>query len=154
MNNKVIDSFSYAAQQVLSLMLDMETHTEESESSGNPVDAKELVTIVIGLTGDRTGDIYFGFHKNTALEIVKTMSGMEIEEIDDFVVSAMSEISNIISGNAATVLSENKIVCDILPPIIQAECSQSIPEGGGNAVITNTTIHTTIGDIDLTAIMS
>ena len=44
------------------------------------------------------------------------MSGMEFDCVDDFVTSAVSEIANIISGNVLTMLAENEIKCDILPP--------------------------------------
>ena len=49
--------------------------------------------------------------------MVKIMSGMEFEEVDAFVTSAISEIANIISGNVATALSDSDIKCDILPPM-------------------------------------
>ena len=69
------------------------------------------------------------------------MSGMEIEEVDDFVVSAMSEISNIISGNVMTMLAQDDLKCDILPPQLYQE-----DETKTYSVRTSCCISTSAGD--------
>ena len=48
--------------------------------------------------------------------MVSIMSGMEVEAVDEFVTSAISEIANIISGNVMTLLEGENVRCDILPP--------------------------------------
>jgi chemotaxis protein CheX len=50
--------------------------------------------------------------------MVNIMVGMDLDSVDDFVTSAISEIANIISGNVLTLLSGNDIRCDILPPVL------------------------------------
>ena len=43
---------------------------------------------------------------------------MKINEVDEFVKSALGEIANIISGNALTALSQEAIIGDLEPPMI------------------------------------
>ncbi|RYD02157.1 hypothetical protein N752_27280 [Desulforamulus aquiferis] len=75
-------------------------------------------SVILGVTGDLKGTILFNFPKTMVLEMVKIMSGMEMEQIDSFVSSAIGEIANIIGGNALTILSSNNYNCDIVTPQI------------------------------------
>jgi len=47
-----------------------------------------------------------------ALEMVKIMSGLEMDDIDNFVSSALGEVGNIISDNALTILTKGNYKCD------------------------------------------
>lgn len=132
-NEAVMNGFVSAAQDVLQLMLDIEASPAKPESATFE-SGREEVSVSIGLTGDLSGEASFHFPRETALEIVKIMSGMEIDQVDDFVTSALGEISNIISGNAATCLSQQQINCDILPPRITTGDTGEAP-GASNAVI-------------------
>ncbi len=51
-----------------------------------------------------------------ALAMVHIMSGMEVQKLDAFVTSALAEVANIISGNAATYFSQDNLTCNIAPP--------------------------------------
>lgn len=152
MNEKIITPFSNATQEVFKLMLDMSAIADTPETVNHLTVSQNEITVSIGLSGDISGETYFCFPQNTALEIVKIMSGMEISEVDDFVTSAMSEISNIISGNAATGLSEQEIVCNILPPKLEIGKTELKPENDQIENMINTTIHTKAGNVDLAII--
>lgn len=145
MTDQVFGPFSNAVREVCKQMLDVSAEFGAA-SPGNVPPSGDKVNIMVGFTGDYSGETYYIFPRNTALEIVKSMSGMEIDDIDEFVTSALSEISNIISGNAMTGLSELAIACDIQPPQL-VEGGESI-YGGGERVI-RTGIRTPLGDIDL-----
>jgi len=80
--------------------------------------SKNAANVTIGVTGDIKGVFLFSFPENMALDIVREMSGMEFNEIDKFVASAMGELANIISGNAMNEYFQNKYNCDIVPPQI------------------------------------
>lgn len=83
------------------------------EGPGKPI--RDIV-VKIGLTGEASGAVLLGFSKEFALCIVRIMTAMDADEVDELVLSAMAEISNIIAGNAATMLSEQGSVVDICPP--------------------------------------
>ena len=146
MSEKIFSSLASATQEVFKMMLDIDAVAGE-KSSGGPDAAADEITVVIGFLGDVSGRIYYFFPRETALEFVRIMSGMEVSEVDDFVTSAVGEISNIISGNAAIGLSRQEISCDILPPEISVGNAEELQADG--AKIFAATIHTTVGDVDL-----
>lgn len=118
MSKDYLVPFADAARQTLKLLLDIDTLEAENQTESTEADNNDQVGVVIGLTGDLSGEIQYRFPSGTSLEIVKLMSGMEFTEIDEFVTSALGEIANIISGNAVTDLSTHNVICDILPPKI------------------------------------
>ncbi len=75
------------------------------------------VWIQIGITGQMNGDIVFGLSETVALRIISAMmGGFTITEIDDLGRSAISELGNMISGNASTMLYNQGVHVDITPP--------------------------------------
>ena len=44
------------------------------------------------------------------------MMGMEVKEFDEIAQSAISELSNMLTANASTIFSQNKIMIDISTP--------------------------------------
>lgn len=116
MSDNLYTPFLKATRNVFQLMLDL------SEISDRPAEAFECedeIDVSIGVIGDLVGEVIYRFPHETSLNMVKIMSGMEIEVIDDFVTSAISEIANIISGNVLTILAGEDLKCDILPPVLQ-----------------------------------
>lgn len=80
---------------------------------------KESVLIMLGVTGALEGQVIFDINENTAKQIASNMMmGMEIPELNDMSMSAISELGNMIMGNAATEFSQNGVVIDITPPTV------------------------------------
>jgi len=79
----------------------------------------DYLWIHIGLTGQMTGDIIYGLHEAVALKMVSAMmGGYVLEELGEMGHSAISELSNMISGNASTMLYNQGVRVDITPPKI------------------------------------
>lgn len=114
MADNLYSTFLLATKNVFELMLDLADITDKPVDD---INTEGMYDISIGVTGDLQGEVIYCFPYDTSINIVKIMSGMEIDTVDDFVVSAVSEIANIISGNVLTMLSEENIKCDILPPM-------------------------------------
>jgi len=75
------------------------------------------IWIKIGLTGQMQGDVIFGLHNEVALRVVSAMmGGFPIQEMDEMGKSAISELGNMISGNASTLLFNQGVAIDITPP--------------------------------------
>ncbi len=73
--------------------------------------------IRIGMTGQFEGDVIFGLHNDVALKIVSAMmGGFPVNEMDEMGKSAISELGNMISGNASTLLYNQGVTIDITPP--------------------------------------
>lgn len=145
MSEKWIAPFSQAAQDVFKLMLDLDTQAG-SPTSEKPAAGANSLNISIGLTGDLSGEVHYAFPIPTALGMVRIMCGMDIDQVDDFVTSAMQEIANIISGNALTGLSERQVACDLLPPRITAG-DGGAPAGAGPFL--RIPIQTDLGEIEV-----
>ncbi|MBE6011087.1 MAG: chemotaxis protein CheX [Lachnospiraceae bacterium] len=145
MDNKIYMPFFEATKDVLKLMLDIEAESKAGENQDNIFDSENKLNISIGLTGDIKGEILYKFPKETTLEMAKIMSGMEFNEVDDFVTSAVGEIANIISGKALIALSEKEIQCDILSPkvIMDAKYNDTYSESHFSKVCTD------IGEIEI-----
>ena len=76
------------------------------------------ITAVIGITGKLKGNVLYEFRKGTAKAVAETMIGEEIERLDELAMSALGELANMISGNAATMLAQSGYQCDISPPMM------------------------------------
>lgn len=78
---------------------------------------QQYIWIQIGIKGEMSGDIVFGLHEEVALKIVSAMmGGFDVTELDDMSKSAISELGNMISGNASTLLYNRGVIVDITPP--------------------------------------
>lgn len=81
--------------------------------------ASDSVIIMIGVTGEMRGQVMIALSYTKALEIASNMMmGMPVAELDDMAVSAISELGNMIMGNAATILATKGIGVDITPPTL------------------------------------
>lgn len=72
--------------------------------------------IRLGLIGNLEGEVLLNIEQSTALEIVSKMVMTPVTEVDALGQSAISELGNMIAGNAATVFANNDIIIDITPP--------------------------------------
>jgi len=69
--------------------------------------ARGEVTGVIGLTGEVSGTLSVSFTKTSILSVVSNMFGEEMKEINEEIMDAVGEITNIISGQARQKLEES-----------------------------------------------
>ncbi len=145
MLNALYPPFSKATCEVFKMMLDLDASASDPYAAKVSRDAADDIRVAVEVTGDLTGEIYYRFPKETTLKMVNIMSGMEFDQVDEFVTSALGEIANIISGNAMITFSEQNLTCDILPPRIIA-ASEPLFGLNDTAVID---VRTFIGDVEL-----
>ena len=72
--------------------------------------------IELGLVGNLTGEVILNLDHDTALGIVSKMMMMPVAQIDEIGQSAISELGNMIAGNAATVFASSNVIIDITTP--------------------------------------
>ncbi len=106
----------------------------------------QQITIIAGVNGQIQGTVLYGMPNRTAQRIASTMMGSELNELDDMALSAVSELGNMITGNAATILSQNGYDVDITPP--------SVVRGTNVEVLTMVAalvvpISTSAGDVEI-----
>ena len=84
----------------------------------DPIFMDNTLLIIIGFTGKMKGQVMISFEQEIALDIASKMIMMPVTQMDDFARSAISELGNMILGNAATIFSTQGIEIDITPPTI------------------------------------
>lgn len=116
MNVEYINPFIEASQTVLKQIANIEVKLGKIFIKTSPYDSDSVV-IIIGITGKIRGQVIFTMNKNVAMEIASSMmGGMPVTELDEISKSAISELTNMILGNTATVLYNRGIGIEITPP--------------------------------------
>ena len=116
MNVEYINPFISASTTILKQMASIDAKIGKPYMKESPYTGGD-VAIFLGLTGQIKGQVIFSLKSETALQIASgMMGGMELTVLDEISKSAISEMTNMILGNAATLLSNKGIMIDITPP--------------------------------------
>ncbi|MCR3758760.1 chemotaxis protein CheX [Clostridium felsineum] len=77
------------------------------------------VIIIIGIVGDIKGNVMYSTSVDAAKKIASTMMmGMPVTELDEISQSAVSELTNMLTANAATNFAEEGLNIDISTPAL------------------------------------
>ena len=87
------------------------------------------VTAIIGISGKLEGNVLYGFTEDLVRQIVQRLVGEEVDPRDQMALSALGEIANVITGNAATQLAASGYGCDISPPVILEPVGATLTAG-------------------------
>lgn len=87
------------------------------------VKGKELVSsgvvIIVGIVGAVRGNVVYSFELEDAKKIASTMMmGMPVNELDEMAQSALSELTNMLTANAATCFYNGGTPIDISTPTL------------------------------------
>lgn len=78
--------------------------------------AGDASLIKLGIVGNLTGEVLLNLDRQTALGVVSKMMMTPVNDIDAIGESAISELGNMVAGNAATVFANSNILIDITTP--------------------------------------
>jgi chemotaxis protein CheX len=116
MKVEFINPFVAAAFTVLENMGNLKVKKGKLSVKASPIAGSE-VNAVIGVTGDVKGQVLYSMTEETAKRLASTMMmGMPVTEFDELSKSAISELGNMITGNAASELGNSGLNCNITPP--------------------------------------
>jgi len=77
------------------------------------------VIIIVGIVGSIKGNVVYYLKMEEAMKIASTMMmGMPVNEFDEMARSALSELTNMLTANAATAFSTIGIPIDISTPTL------------------------------------
>jgi len=125
MNHEIVHPFLESARIVIEQVAGVKPSAGEF-SIKEITKHDEYLWVHIGLTGQMTGDIIYGLHEEAALKMVSAMmGGFMLDELGEIGHSAISELSNMISGNASTMLYNKGVRVDITPPKIMTSTDGS-----------------------------
>lgn len=113
-----INPFLMSAKQVLQQVCQIDVQIGPISKDNFSVSGEPLF-IMLGITGEISGQVCIVMDEECAKDIAsRMMMGMPVASIDDMAKSALSELGNMMMGNAATILSNNNIRIDITPPTL------------------------------------
>lgn len=152
MKAEYINPFLESASIVLEQMICVRPTTGELGIK-DVIFIEKYIWIQIGLTGQMQGDIMFGLHEGVALKLVSAMmGGYTITEIDEMSKSAISELGNMISGNASTILYNQGVRVDITPPVLFQ--SDGMERFNGKKALTIPLIIDGVGELDIQVLIA
>ncbi len=115
MRVEYINPFVEAANNILSEVLAGEVNRGDLylKSTSMPVMG---VAALVGLAGDVEGRVLFDMSMDTALRIASRMNNEELTEFDELVKATITEVANMITGQAVTKLHDLGFKFDLTPP--------------------------------------
>ncbi|ADU75146.1 chemotaxis protein CheX [Acetivibrio thermocellus AD2] len=116
MNVEYINPFIEASRAVLKQIAGIDVKLGSISLKNSPY-ASDNIVILVGLTGKIRGQAIFSMNKNVALTVASgMMGGLNLTELDEMSKSALSELTNMILGNTATLLYNRGVGVEITPP--------------------------------------
>ena len=117
MKAEFVNPFASAVVMVFQKEFGMNVMRDSLALQQGPLRGADVNTI-IGVTGQLEGQVIYTFDERVALRIASALMGEAVEELDELAKSAVAELGNIITGNAAIGLSENGYNCILTPPTL------------------------------------
>ena len=117
MKEEYVNPFLAPAQHVWEQELHSKLEVVSAELVAHQFTTED-VTALIGITGHLQGNVLYGFSQQTAHAAIDVMLGPGVEKSDELALSALGELANMITGNAATALAANGYPCSISPPVV------------------------------------
>ena len=110
-----IDPFVESTRSVLSEIAHLEIKNGAPSLRQSPMPTKDNVAI-IGIAGDMEGRIILEMDDRTALAFAGVMNDMSFEELTPIVIDSLSELTNMMIGNAVSRLNDMGFNFAITPP--------------------------------------
>ena len=134
MRVEYINPFVEAAFNILKEVLNVEITRGELylKSNSQPVLG---VTAIVGLAGDVEGRVLFDMTEKTAIAIASAMNNEELEGFDELGKATITELANMITGQAVTKLHELGFQFDLTPPAIFTGKEMEVTDNDVEALI-------------------
>jgi len=117
--NIVLESLLETSEKMLKVRAKISPYEEER----SPIKVEDF-TVIMGMAGQVSGQLIFGFKEETVKKIAETMIEQEVSELDELTISAVAEFTNVLAGNSTIKLVEdekNKKIGMSPPSIVQGK---------------------------------
>lgn len=127
MNPNYIKPFLAATKRVFDTMIGVPFSLAKPQLKQGDKASHEISSI-IGLSGNVTGCVVISFSSEVAFQLVSSLIGQEVTELDADCTDAIGEIANMIAGNAKTDFpSSNNSIS--VPSVVIGKHKVSYPSG-------------------------
>ncbi len=120
MRMELIQPFINASDAVLAEMLQCSTRIGDV-SMEESVYRRKGIAAVVAISGDIEGRVIFDLEGPTAARIAGQLAGGEVAETDEVVRETVTELANLVIGNAVTSLNDQGYRFKIHPPELHAD---------------------------------
>jgi chemotaxis protein CheX len=120
MKMELIQPFINAADAVLAETLQCSTRIGDVNME-EEVYRRKGTAVVIGIHGDIEGRVIFDLDPATGREIASALAGAPVSEAEGLVEETVSELANLVIGNAVTTLNDQGFRFKIEPPALHIE---------------------------------
>ena len=86
------------------------------------------ISSIIGLSGNVTGSVVISLSHEVAFQLVSSLIGEEVNELDEVCTDAIGEIANMIAGNAKTDFPSQDNAISV-PSVVVGKHKVSYPSG-------------------------
>ena len=117
MRQEFVNPFLTAAQHVFEVELGQELKYIGARMTDD-TNTSEDITAFIGVTGQLEGNVFYGFKRQVARAVLTIMLGRPPAGMDTMAMSALGELANMITGNAAIGLAGAGFSTDLTPPTL------------------------------------
>jgi chemotaxis protein CheX len=117
MKIQYVGPFAEAAYEMLKQILEVPVERGKLALNHSPILSNGVV-VILGLAGDIQGRVMYDMDKSTAIKIAGVMNGMDFDGFDDLAKSTISELGNIITGKAVSILNDRGFKFSITPPTL------------------------------------
>ncbi len=144
MKQEYVNAFLSPARLVWKKELNKELELVGAETVSDNFTTED-VTAIIGVNGSLMGNVLYGFSGDTPYYIASTLMGEKITTMDSVTLSALGEIANMITGNAATQLAAAGYPCEISPPVLIEPAGSKFTTVGVEQILV--TFSSELGDL-------
>lgn len=118
MDVKLVNPFVEAFVNVMPMLGFQDVKKGNLSLKGKELNSSGVI-IIVGIVGSVRGNVVYSFSMEDAKKIASTMMmGMPVSELDDMSKSALSELTNMLTANAATSFSNMDMMIDISTPTL------------------------------------
>jgi len=117
MRVEYVNPFIDSAIEILKMSVSEDVKRGEISLSSN-ITPMLGVVVLIGLVGQVTGRVILDMEESTALKIASKMNSENLVDFDKLTCGTLTELANMIVGNAVTKLHELGFQFDLTPPAI------------------------------------
>ena len=146
MKAEYINPFIVAAREVLGVEINSPVELGPMSLENDALMQKE-VKVHLGITGGLEGMVFYGLSIKTACELTSIMLDEKIEEMNETVQSAISELGNVVSGAASSLLERAGFNTEITTPTVVIGAGAVIRTVSLKSLLV--TLTTDIGDLVL-----
>ncbi len=128
MKQEYVNPFLTPAQMVWQREFGCPLRVQNAEAVSHQYTTDD-VTAIVGISGSLKGNVLYSFSEDLVNQIVKKLVTNDVDPRGQMALSALADIANVITGNAATQLAASGYRCEVSPSVILEPVGATLTSG-------------------------